>query len=133
MEFPRAVYQGLTVYLLIAIGWHGGEELSILSGPVLTQAVGFLLVGFLTNLVIGILAYWILRTFIPQMRQVDSATVAAYYGSDSAGTFVTCVGMLQVAHIAYAALYASNARGYGSPWLSGWTLFGFATEKGRHG
>jgi len=37
------------------------------------------------------------------MRKVDSAAVAAYYGSDSAGTFLTCVGALQLAHIAYAA------------------------------
>jgi hypothetical protein len=102
-EFPRAVYQGLTIYLLISIGWHGGEELSVLSGPVLNQALGFIVVGFLTNLVIGIGAYWILRTFIPKLRKIDSATVAAYYGSDSAGTFVTCVGVLQVAHIAFAA------------------------------
>lgn len=102
-EFPRAVYQGLTIYLLISIGWHGGEELSVLSGAVLNQALGFIVVGFLTNLVIGIAAYWILRTFIPKLRKIDSATVAAYYGSDSAGTFVTCVGVLQVAHIAFAA------------------------------
>ena len=28
------------------------------------------------------------------MRRVDQATVAGYYGSDSAGTFVTCLGVL---------------------------------------
>ena len=27
-EFPKVIYQGLTIYLLIAIGWHGGEELA---------------------------------------------------------------------------------------------------------
>jgi hypothetical protein len=53
--------------------------------------------------VIGIAAYMILRTFIPRMRRVDSATVAAYYGSDSAGTFVTCVGVLTAIGIKYAA------------------------------
>lgn len=60
-------------------------------------------VGFITNIIIGVVAYWFLRFFIPKMRKVDSATVAAYYGSDSAGTFLTCVGALQLAHIAYAA------------------------------
>jgi hypothetical protein len=34
---------------------------------------------------------------------VDAATVAGYYGSDSAGTFVTCVGVLSAAGITYAA------------------------------
>ena len=27
-EFPYVIYQGLTTYLLLAIGWHGGEELA---------------------------------------------------------------------------------------------------------
>lgn len=25
-EFPYVIYQGLTMYLLLAIGWHGGEN-----------------------------------------------------------------------------------------------------------
>ena len=37
------------------------------------------------------------------MRRVDQATVAGYYGSDSAGTFVTGLGVLGTAHIAYDA------------------------------
>jgi hypothetical protein len=24
LEFPKAVYQGLTIYLLLSIGWKGG-------------------------------------------------------------------------------------------------------------
>jgi hypothetical protein len=59
-------------------------------------------IGFCTNFLIGMLAYGVLRKFIPKMRRVDAATVAAYYGSDSAGTFVTCVGVLAAAGIAYA-------------------------------
>ncbi len=27
-EFPHIIYQGLTIYLLVSIGWHGGEELA---------------------------------------------------------------------------------------------------------
>src|SRR5262249_13318560 len=102
-EFPHVMYQGLTIYLLVAIGWHGGEELAELSGSVLQQALMFIVVGFTTNFVIGIVAYMVLRAFIPKMRKVDSATVAAYYGSDSAGTFVTCVGVLTAIGIRYAA------------------------------
>ena len=101
-EFPHAVYQGLTIYLLIAIGWHGGEELADLSGSVLTQALLFMLIGFATNFVIGIIAYGALRA-TTGLRRIDAATVGAYYGSDSAGTFVTCIGVLTAANIAYAA------------------------------
>jgi hypothetical protein len=102
-EFPHVIYQGLTIYLLVAIGWHGGEELAELSGGVLRQALMFIVVGFTTNFFLGIAAYLILRGFIPKMRHVDAATVAAYYGSDSAGTFVTCLGVLAAIGIKYAA------------------------------
>ncbi|CAN5505358.1 hypothetical protein BH11CYA1_BH11CYA1_17450 [soil metagenome] len=102
-DFPQQIYQGLTIYLLIAIGWHGGEELAVLTGGTLAQALMFVGVGLVTNTLIGVATYFLLRRFIPKMRRIDSATVAAYYGSDSAGTFVTCLGVLQAAHIAFAA------------------------------
>jgi hypothetical protein len=102
-EFPKAIYQGLTIYLLVSIGWHGGEELAMLSSKTVTQALWFMVVGFATNSLIALLAFAMLRFFVPKLRKVDAATVAAYYGSDSAGTFVTCLGVLQAAHIASAA------------------------------
>ena len=101
-EFPKALYQALTIVLLLGIGWHGGEELSHLhGGSELTYALGFMLVGFFTNTVIGILSYRMLRAFT-RLRKVDAATVAGYYGSDSAGTFVTCVGFLTTIQVVYA-------------------------------
>jgi hypothetical protein len=101
-EFPYVIYQGLTLYLLIAIGWHGGEELASLPISSLGEALGFMVVGFLTNTLIGIIAYQLLRR-TTRLRRVDAATVAGYYGSDSAGTFVTCVGVLASAGIAFQA------------------------------
>src|SRR5262249_21341229 len=81
-DFPYVIYQGLTIYLLIAIGWHGGEELAQLNARTLIGALGFMLVGFCLNFVIGILAYLALNAFT-NLRRVDKATVAGYYGSDS--------------------------------------------------
>ena len=101
-EFPKALYQGLTVYLLLAIGWHGGEELAKLGSSSLTQALGFMVIGIVANTIVGFLAYFTLRS-ITKLRRIDAATVAGYYGSDSAGTFVTCIGVLAAANIAYAA------------------------------
>ena len=60
-------------------------------------------VGFVTNFIIGVVAYLALKILCPRMRRVDQATVAGYYGSDSAGTFVTCLGVLGTAHIAFDA------------------------------
>ncbi len=101
-EFPYVMYPALTIYLLIAIGWHGGEELAHLEAGNVRSIVGFMLLGFLTNILIGILAYTILRA-TTRMRRIDQATVAGYYGSDSAGTFVTALGVLTTAHIRYGA------------------------------
>ena len=101
LEFPKAVYQGLTIYLLLSIGWHGGEELAGLEPSMYGQAAGFMLIGFLTNCLIGIATYKILR-WTTSLRQVDAATVAGFYGSDSAGTFVTCMGVLTAGQIAFA-------------------------------
>lgn len=101
LEFPKVLYQAITIYLLLAIGWHGGEELAGLSPSMMGQAVGFMLIGFVTNTVIGFAAYATLRK-LTALRRIDAATVAGYYGSDSAGTFLTCVGVLTGAQIAFA-------------------------------
>jgi hypothetical protein len=50
-------------------------------------------VGFAANTLIGLAATGLLRAITP-MRKIDAVTVGAYYGSDSAGTFVTCLGIL---------------------------------------
>ena len=102
-EFPYVIYQGLTIYLLLAIGWHGGEELAKLELSSIESLVGFMGVGFVTNFIIGVAAYLALKFLCPKMRRIDQATVAGYYGSDSAGTFVTCLGVLGTAHIAFDA------------------------------
>ena len=37
-EFPYVLYQGLTLYLLVAIGRQGGEELATISRPTYTTS-----------------------------------------------------------------------------------------------
>lgn len=101
-EFPYVIYQGLTIYLLLAIGWHGGEQLATVDPSTIGHVAGFMLLGFLTNLVVGMLAYLLLSR-MTSMRRVDKATIAGYYGSDSAGTFATCVAVLTAVGIAFDA------------------------------
>jgi hypothetical protein len=66
----------------------------------LAVAGGLAAVGFVANALIGLSAAWILRMMTP-MRRIDTVTVGAYYGSDSAGTFVTCLGILASLGIIY--------------------------------
>ena len=101
-EFPYVIYQGLTMYLLLAIGWHGGEELAAIKASSVGQIIGFMVVGFVLNFVIGILAYLLLSR-LTSLRQVDKGTVAGYYGSDSAGTFATGVAILISVGLAFDA------------------------------
>lgn len=101
-EFPTVIYQGLTLYLLLAIGWHGGEELATINPSSILNVVGFMVVGFVLNVAIGFAAY-LLLILMTSMRRIDQATIAGYYGSDSAGTFATCVGVLASVGIAFDA------------------------------
>jgi hypothetical protein len=88
------------MYLLLAIGWHGGEELATVHVASIGNIAGFIVLGFLLNFLIGLLAY-LLLTRMTKMRRIDRATVAGYYGSDSAGTFATCVGVLATVGMAF--------------------------------
>ncbi|MGA8544662.1 MAG: sodium-dependent bicarbonate transport family permease [Mycobacterium sp.] len=99
-EFPYVIYQGVTMYLLLAIGWKGGEELATIHVGSISSIVGFIVVGFLLNFLIGFIAYMLL-TRMTKMRRIDRATVAGYYGSDSAGTFATCIGVLATVGMAF--------------------------------
>jgi uncharacterized protein len=102
LEFPQVIYQALTMYLLLAIGWHGGEELATIKPSNIGTVAGFMVLGFVLNFLIGGLAYFLL-SWMSSMRRVDRATVAGYYGSDSAGTFATCVAVLTSLNIAFNA------------------------------
>jgi uncharacterized protein len=93
LVFPPAVYQALTLYLLLAVGWRGGEELAAITATSVAALVGFVVLGFVSNLVFGVLTYLALsRT--TYLRRIDRAVIAGYYGSDSAGTYATCVAVL---------------------------------------
>ena len=101
-EFPYVIYQGLTMYLLVSIGWQGGEELAKIQPADIDNIAGFTVLGFALNFAFGCLAYVLLK-YMTTMRRVDRATVAGYYGSDSAGTFATCVAVLTGVGIAFNA------------------------------
>lgn len=101
-EFPYLIYQGLTMYLLVAIGWQGGEELAKVKPADIDNIAGFVALGLVLSLLVGVLTYIMLR-YLTRLRRVDRATLAGYYGSDSAGAFATCVAVLTSVKIAFDA------------------------------
>lgn len=88
LKLPSALYETLSVFLLLAIGIKGG--LALAKQPmmeILPQAMLVLLMGCL----IPLLIYPLLRLKLPQ---ADAASVAAHYGSASVVTFAVGVAFL---------------------------------------
>ncbi|OSC41420.1 sodium-dependent bicarbonate transport family permease [Mycobacterium decipiens] len=101
-EFPYVIYQGLTIYLLLAIGWRGGEALAHIDPRDIGNIAGFVILGFVWNFANGAIAYFLLNQ-LTAIRRVDKATVASYYASDGAGSFAACMGLLTVMGVAFDA------------------------------
>jgi uncharacterized protein len=101
-EFPHVIYQALTMYLLVAIGWQGGEQLAAIKPAHIGAIAGFMVLGFVVNVAIGAVTY-VALSWRSGVRRVDRAMVAGYYSSDSAGTFATCVAVLTSLGIVFDA------------------------------
>lgn len=83
-SLPKDVYTGISVYLLFALGLHGGIELAHASfDAILWPAVVTVLVGCITP----VSTYVVLRR-IGRFGVQDAAGIAAHYGSVSAVTFI---------------------------------------------
>jgi len=83
-QLPKDIYAGVSIYLLLAIGLHGGVELSRAS---LDQILAPVLVTLGIGAFTPVSSYLVLRRlggFGPQ----DAAGIAAHYGSVSAVTFI---------------------------------------------
>jgi hypothetical protein len=84
LAFPREVYLALSLYLLFALGVHGGVELS---HTPLHTIIGPALATLLLGVVTPVVAYTALRR-LGQFSISDAAGIAAHYGSVSAVTFI---------------------------------------------
>ncbi len=101
-EFPHVIHQALTMYLLLAIGWRGGQQLGAIKPGHIGAIAGFLVLGFVLNCAIGVITFVVL-SWPSAMRRIDEAMVAGYYSSDSAGTYATCVAVLTGVGITFDA------------------------------
>lgn len=123
LSIPEPVYQGLSIYLLLAIGLKGGSALAVSSpGELALPAAMTLLAGVLTP----VSAFFIMRKF-GRLDPTDSSAVAAHYGSVSVVTFLAAgeaarragfagenflpalVAVLEVPGIIVALLFAGSA------------------------
>lgn len=83
LRLPGAVYEFVTILLLLAIGLKGGVELSRQS---LTTVLPHMLAVVGMGFALPLAAYPVLR-FLGRFERADAASVAAHYGSVSVATY----------------------------------------------
>ncbi|WP_101760064.1 sodium-dependent bicarbonate transport family permease [Oceanicoccus sp. KOV_DT_Chl] len=101
IQFPKALYQSLTLFLMIAIGLKGGVALSEhASWQLVPQSIFVIMLG----IVIPLIAFPVLF-LIGQLERKDAASIAAHYGSVSIGTYAVAVAFLEAQQIEYEAYF----------------------------
>jgi hypothetical protein len=97
LKFPPDLAKALSIYLLVGIGLHGGIELARID---VASAVGAVVAALGLGFGLPVIAYLILARVL-RVDRLNSAAIAAHYGSVSAGTFVTAIAFLDSLKIPY--------------------------------
>lgn len=90
LEIPQNSSKFISLYLLFAIGFKGGQELS--HETFSTEIAWSILFGIGISVTIPLYTFFILNK---KLNIFDSGAIAAAYGSVSAVTFVTAVSFLE--------------------------------------
>lgn len=112
LNIPEAIAKGLSVYLLFAIGFKGGANVSSY-GADLELALA-LLAGIILSASLPFVAYGMLR-LLTRLSVVDAAAVAAHYGSISIVTFVAASTILDSQGIGYEGYMVAVAAAMEAP------------------
>jgi hypothetical protein len=91
LEIPKNSSKFISLYLLLSIGFKGGQEL--VHSPYSTDIVFALIAGVILALLVPLYTFFILRI---RFSIENSGAIAAAYGSVSAVTFVTAVSFLEM-------------------------------------
>jgi hypothetical protein len=103
LTIPQPLPKLFSLYLLIAIGLHGGYELSK-SGLDL-YIFEALLIAVVMSMLVPIYSFFILRTKIDVYNAI---AIAATYGSISAVTFITGITYLQTIGVEYGGFMVAS-------------------------
>ncbi|WP_394747484.1 sodium-dependent bicarbonate transport family permease [Spongiimicrobium salis] len=97
LSIPENSSKFISLYLLLSIGFKGGQELS--HSPFSMEILWSLLFGVLLALLVPVYSYFILRR---KFSTENAGAIAASYGSVSAVTFVTAIAFLEMEQIAFS-------------------------------
>lgn len=99
LSLPQAVYDTISLLLMLTIGLKGGMSLyGNLDWQLLQELLAVILLGASIPLVLFPLLHRIVR-----LNLADSASIAAHYGSVSAGTFAVALAYVESRNIDYDA------------------------------
>ena len=112
LAIPEAVAKGLSIYLLLSIGYKGG--VGVATHGASACLVFALLAGIALSALIPVIAFAILRA-TSALSRVDAAAVAAHYGSISVVTFVAATSMLTVRGIGFEGYMVAVAAAMEAP------------------
>ncbi len=96
LEIPASSSKFISLYLLFAIGFKGGQELA--HSPLSLEVLYSMIFGVVIASLIPLYIFYILKR---RMSVSDAGAVAACYGSVSAVTFVAAVGYLESQSIGF--------------------------------
>lgn len=96
LAIPENSSKFISLYLLFAIGFKGGQELA--HSEFSMEIIYCIIFGLSTAILIPILTFFILKR---KLSISNSGAIAAAYGSVSAVTFVTAISFLELQNISF--------------------------------
>lgn len=96
LKIPETSSKFISIYLLLSIGFKGGQELS--HSGISSEILWSMVLGTGLAAVIPIISFYVLRR---KMNIANSAAIAASYGSVSTVTFVTATSFLDFEQVQF--------------------------------
>lgn len=96
LEIPAGSVKFISLYLLFAIGFKGGQELSHSKFDL--EILFSLLFGIFLSVIVPLYTFFILKR---KLSVFDAGAIAASYGSVSAVTFVAAASFLEVQNLTF--------------------------------
>ena len=96
LNIPRNSSKFISIYLLLSIGFKGGQELahSVINAEIIWSMV----LGFLLASAVPVYAFFLLKK---KLSTENAGAIAAAYGSVSTVTFVTAISFLDMEKIEF--------------------------------
>lgn len=96
LKIPHNSSKFISIYLLLSIGFKGGQELA--HSVINLEIIGSMVLGFFLAAVVPVYAFFLLKK---KLSTENAGAIAAAYGSVSAVTFVTAIAFLDMEKIAF--------------------------------